>query len=632
MSSSHNKYFIIDFDSTFTQVEALDVLGEISLENSPDKASSLKKIKEITDLGMEGGLSFRDSLTERLAILKAKKEHLIPLIDALKQKVSKSFVRNRDFLNANANNIYIISNGFKEFVAPVVKDYGIDEEHVFANTFLFDSNDNIVGFDQNNVLSANKGKPTKIASLNLDGEVIVIGDGYTDYEIREAGAADKFYAFTENVQRASVIDKADKVLPNLDEFLYLEKMNTKLSYPKNRIKVLLVEGVHENAVKLMKEEGYEVEYILGGLDEDELCEKIKDVSILGIRSKTQVTKKVLENAKRLHAIGAFCIGTNQIDLVTCQQKGIAVFNAPYSNTRSVVELAIAEIILLMRNLPDKMRFMHEGQWDKSAKGSFEIRNKKLGIIGYGNIGTQLSVLAESVGMKVYYYDLEEKLALGNAIKCTSMEQLLNTADVVSLHVDGRPSNKNLIGAREIAQMKDGALLVNLGRGHVVDIDPLREALDSGKLKGAAIDVFPKEPKNNSQPFESSLKGAPNTILTPHIGGSTLEAQINIAAFVPENLISFINTGNTGASVNFPKIQVPVLESGHRLIHIHRNEPGMLAKIDKILADNKINILGQYLKTNEELGYVITDINKEYPKSVVKELKNIPGTIRVRMLY
>lgn len=626
------KNFIIDFDSTFTQVEALDILGEISLQDSPDKAAALQKIKDITDQGMGGSLSFRQSLTERLAILKAKKEHIEPLINELRKKVTKSFVRNAAFLETYKDHIYIVSNGFKEFIGPIVTEYGIKIDHVFANTFVYDDEDNIIGFDEQNVLSANDGKAAQIEALKLVGEVHVIGDGHTDYEIKSAGKADKFFAFTENVEREQVKSKADHITPSLDEFLYLHQMNTVLSYPKNRIKVLLLEGIHTNALELMREEGYEVELIASSLDEAELCEKIKDVSILGIRSKTQITSNVLDHAKRLHAIGAFCIGTNQIDLVTCQKKGIAVFNAPYSNTRSVVEMAIAEIIFLMRNLPDKMMGMHQGNWQKSAVGSFEIRNKKLGIIGYGNIGTQLSVLAESVGMQVYYYDLEEKLGLGNATKCNSMAELLSIVDVTSLHVDGRPSNKNLIGETQFSQMKDGAILINLGRGQIVDINALKANLDSGKLKGAAVDVFPVEPKNNKEPFESVLKGSPNTILTPHIGGSTLEAQVNIASFVPETIINFINTGNTGSSVNLPRLQVPVLENGHRLIHMHHNVPGMLAKIDKILADHKINISGQYLKTNDLLGYVITDIDKEYPKSVIKELKGIEGTIRVRVLY
>ncbi len=409
-------------------------------------------------------------------------------------------------------------------------------------------------------------------------------------------------------------------------------MSKKLSFPKNKIKVLLVEGIHQQAADLFRAEGYQVELINTGLDEDELIDKIKDVRILGIRSKTQITQKVLDHAPHLLAIGAFCIGTNQIDLEACQEKGIIVFNAPYSNTRSVVELAIAEIIMLMRNLPDKIMAMHRGEWQKSASQSNEIRNKTLGIVGYGNIGAQLSIMAEAMGMKVYYYDIEEKLALGNAVKCQSLHELLALADVVSLHVDGRPENKNMIGEKEFAAMKDGVIFLNLSRGFVVDVEALQKAIEKGKVRGAGIDVFPKEPKNNSQPFESVLIGQRNTILTPHIGGSTLEAQINIATFVPEQIISFINSGSTTTSVNFPRLQLPVLEQGHRLIHIHHNTAGVLARIDQVLASHGINIIGQYLKTNEKIGYVITDINKQYPPSVMEELRNIEGTIRLRVLY
>jgi len=406
----------------------------------------------------------------------------------------------------------------------------------------------------------------------------------------------------------------------------------KLSYPKKKIKVLLLEGVHINAKNTFFAEGFDVELVASSLDEEELCQRIKGVSILGIRSKTNITKKVLESADRLMAVGAFCIGTNQIDLEESTKKGIAVFNAPYSNTRSVVELAIAEIIMLMRNLPDKIRAMHEGVWDKSATNSFEIRNKNLGIIGYGSIGSQISIVAEAMGMKVYYYDLEEKLALGNAIPCKSLNELFSISDVISIHVDGRKENKNMIGDTQFSKMKEGVIFINLGRGHVVDISALKKHIDAGKIRGTAIDVYPKEPKSNNEPFESILKGAPNTILTPHIGGSTLEAQINIGSFVPNNLIKFINTGNTAGSVNFPQLQLPILENGHRLIHIHKNTPGLLAQLNNTLANHNINILGQYLKTTEEIGYVITDIDAEYPTKFIDELKSIIGTIKVRVLF
>ena len=627
-----NRYYVIDFDSTFTKVEALDVLGEISLASEENRQEILKEISDLTDKGMGGEITFRESLEKRLQLLKAHRKHLQPLIENLRKRVSTSFIRNKSFFQENHENIFIISNGIKEFIVPIVKEYGIREENVFANTFKYDEEGRIVGFDRNNILSRNNGKVEQLKSVNLQGDVYVIGDGYTDYEIKAAGLADKFYAFTENVERDNVLEKADHITPSLDEFLYLHKLNKVISYPKNRINVLLLENVHPDALKMMKNEGYNVTTVSGALDEEELSERIKEVSILGIRSKTQVTKKVLENAQRLIAVGAFCIGTNQIDLEECLKKGIAVFNAPFSNTRSVVELAIGEIILLMRNLPDKMTQMHQGNWNKSAGSSFEIRGKKLGIVGYGNIGAQLSVVAEAIGFDVYYYDVIEKLALGNATKCASLDELLEKVDIVSLHVDGRKENSNLIGAKEFSRMKDGVIFLNLSRGHVVDIEALQKNLTSEKVKGAGIDVFPEEPKTNEEGFESPLRNLPNVILTPHIGGSTLEAQENIGNFVPGKIIEYINTGSTTNSVNFPNLQLPILENAHRLIHIHHNVPGILASINNVLASHNINIVGQYLKTNETIGYVITDINKEYDKSVIKDLKEIKGTIRFRILY
>jgi D-3-phosphoglycerate dehydrogenase len=485
---SHLKHYIFDFDSTFTQVEALDELGRISLRNSPDAARILGEIKETTNRAMAGKLSFRESLEKRLDLLNAHRDHLPELIEVLSGKISKSIARNVDFFKNNSEDIFIISNGFKDFIEPIVAPFGIPADHVFANEFIYDPDGKITGFDKANVLTENNGKAKQIGKLNLQGEIHVIGDGHTDFEIKLAGVAHKFYAFTENVHREEVASQADHVTPSFDEYLYTNRMNTVLSYPKNRIKVLLLENINPAAQDLLSDEGYTVEVHPGGMDEEELCESIRDVSVLGIRSKTQVTARVLENARKLLSVGAFCIGTNQIDLVKCMLKGVTVFNAPYSNTRSVVELAIGNMIMLIRNLPDKIMAMHKGSWQKSAARSFEIRGKRLGIVGYGNIGTQLSVLAESLGMNIFYYDLEEKLALGNATKCNSLAELLSTVDIVSLHVDGRPDNLNLISAAELKMMKEGAILINLSRGHVVDIKALSEALDTGHIAGAAIGV------------------------------------------------------------------------------------------------------------------------------------------------
>ncbi|WP_421765620.1 phosphoglycerate dehydrogenase [Ekhidna sp.] len=629
---NQTKYFIIDFDSTFTQVEALDVLAEISLKDNENQANAIEEIKSITDQGMDGCMSFRESLKKRLDIVNANQKDLPELVDRLSKLVSPSFQRNTAFIDKYRDQIYIVSNGFKDFIVPIVSKFGIKEENVFANEFIYNEAGAIIGFNEENMLSANNGKPNQIASLNLKGEVFVLGDGYTDYEIKKAGLAHKFYAFTENVRREKILNEADHEAPSLDEFLFSQKLERAHSYPKNRIKALMLENIHEGAIQRLKNEGYQVEIYPAGMTEDELVKAIKDVSVLGIRSKTQVTKKVLDNAKRLLSVGAFCIGTNQIDLNAALKKGVAVFNAPFSNTRSVVELALAEIIMLMRNLPDKMSEMHKGKWNKSANGSFEVRGKTLGIIGYGKIGSQLSILAESIGINVQYYDLEEKLALGNATACPSLEHLLKSSDIVSVHVDGREENKLIIGSNEFELMKHGVVFVNLSRGHVVDVDALARYIENGKIHGASVDVFPEEPLSNDHPFQSPLMGLKNTILTPHVGGSTLEAQENIADFVPSKIIEYINTGSTTNSVNFPNITLPTLSQAHRFIHIHKNEPGILAEINNILAKHGINIGGQYLKTNDIIGYVITDIDKNYQEEVIKDLKLVQGTLRFRVLY
>ena len=625
---------VIDFDSTFTKVEALDELADIALKGNPKQQEIVSKIREITEKGMAGEIGFADSLKQRVSVLSANKIHIEQLIQFLKGKISDSFKRNKAFIKENASSILIVSSGFKDFIIPVVKDLGIPAENVYANDFIYDEDGNIIGYNSENLLSKDGGKVLLLKSLNLKGEVHAIGDGYTDYELRESGLANKFYAFTENVSREKVTAKADFVVPSLDEYLFLNGWSRAQSYPKSRIKVLLLENVHPKAVNAFKKEGFQVELLKGALDEEELIEKIKDVSILGLRSKTNLTKRVLEhpNAARLMCVGAFCIGTNQIDLGECEKRGIAVFNAPYSNTRSVVELSIGLMIMLTRNIVEKSNRMHAGIWDKSATNSYEIRGKKIGLVGYGNIGTQISVLAEALGMEVYFYDIVDKLALGNAKKCNSLKELLSTVDFVSLHVDGRKTNTNVIGAEQFSWMKQNVIFLNLSRGHVVDIQALVDAIKSGKVWGAAIDVFPYEPKTNDEEFINELRGLPNVILTPHIGGSTEEAQANIGEFVPSKLLQFMNNGSTYGSVNFPELQLPPLENAHRLLHIHQNVPGILAQINNVFAKYKVNIIGQYLKTTEKTGYVITDVTKEYADEIVKELKVIDHTIKFRMLY
>lgn len=632
MKQHTQKYFIIDFDSTFVKSEGLEDLAEIVLKDNPDKENILNQIKEITKLGMEGKIPFQESLTRRLEQLNIYKNHIEQVTKKLKKNISLSIKHNKAFFKKNKNQIYIISGGFKEYILPITSQFGIDPKNVFANTFVFDKYDKVVTYDKNNLLARLNGKVNLVKSLHLRGDVYVIGDGYTDYQIREMGQAKHFTAFTENVERSIVTQRADHIAPSFDEFLYVNKLPMSISYPKNRIKVLLLENIHETAVSAFEKEGYSIEYHTKSISEEELVKKIKDVYILAIRSRTQITPKVLQNANRLMSIGAFCIGTDQINLHRATKEGIAVFNAPYSNTRSVVELTLGEIIMLERRTFDKSTKLHNGIWDKTADNSNEIRGKKLGIVGYGNIGSQLSVLAEAMGMEVYFYDIVEKLPLGNAKKCKSMEELLKKCDIVTIHVDGNKNNKNLIGEKEFRTMKDNVIFLNLSRGFIVDLNALLKHIKNGKIRGAGIDVFPYEPKSADEPFVSELQNLPNVILTPHIGGSTEEAQYNIADYLSSKIIEYINTGNTYLSVNLPNIRLPEFNNAHRLLHLHNNVPGILAQINNVFAKQKINILGQYLKTNEEIGYVITDVNKKYDKEVLNEMKKIPSTIRFRVLY
>ena len=629
--NTKKRSYVFDFDSTLTKVEALDVLAEITLTNNPNKNAIIQEIIDITNLGIDGEISFTESLERRIQLLKANKADLSSLVDALKKQVSKSIESNKSFFEDFAENIYVISCGFKEFIDPIVKEYNIPSERVFANTFEFATDGEIIGFDANNPLSKHNGKIQCLKDMNLEGEIQVIGDGYSDYVTREAGIADTFFAYTENVSREKTTENADHIAPNLDEFLYVNDLPRNISYPKNRIKILLLENVHSDAFKKLSKDGFTVETVSKSLSEDELIEKIKDVHVLGIRSKTNVTKRVIEAAERLMVVSAFCIGTKQIDLEACKENGVVVFNAPYSNTRSVVELAIGEIIMLMRSVFQRSTEIHNGQWNKTAAGSREVRGKKLGIVGYGNIGKQLSILAEALGMDVCYYDVEDKLALGNATKIDELSELLAVSDVVTLHVDDNSSNKNFFGEKEISQMKDGAHLVNLSRGFVVNIEALVAALKSGKLAGAAVDVYPEEPRKNGE-FYTDLKGLPNVILTPHVGGSTEEAQRDIADFVPSKIMAYINSGNTVDAVNFPNIRLPRQTKAHRFLHIHKNVPGVMAKINKVLAEYNLNIIGQYLSTDSSVGYVITDLDKEYNTAVLEELRKIEGTIKFRVLY
>lgn len=405
------------------------------------------------------------------------------------------------------------------------------------------------------------------------------------------------------------------------------------SYPKEKIRILFLENISDAAVKNFRQHGYvQVEKITKALTEDELTEEIKDVHILGIRSKTQVTKKILDAAKKLQAIGCFCIGVNQVDLKAATKNGVVVFNAPYSNTRSVAELVIGLAIMLIRRIPDKNKAAHEGIWMKDAKGSYELRGKTLGIIGYGNIGSQVSVLAEALGMKVLFYDVETKLPLGNASDGKTLKEVLSKADVVTLHVPETSQTKNLINKNNLKYFKKGAILINYARGEVVDLDALRKALLEEHIGGAAVDVFPWEPEKNGDRFQTPLQDLPNVILTPHIGGSTEEAQMNIGEDVSVKLFNYLEKGMTFGSHTVPALALPPQEGSHRILHIHKNVPGVLSEINTQLSKHKINIVGQYLKTNEDIGYVVLDVDKQLSNRALQLLKEVKDTIKVRMLY
>ncbi len=409
-------------------------------------------------------------------------------------------------------------------------------------------------------------------------------------------------------------------------------MSGPTSFPKHRISVLLCEGIHPVGVERFRQEGFAVEVVDRALEPDELAERLRGVHVLGIRSKTRVTAEALADAPRLLTVGAFCIGTNQIDLAAARRRGVCVFNAPHANTRSVAELVIALVVMSLRGLYPRIAAAHAGRWMKSARGSREVRGRSLGIVGYGHIGQQVSILAEALGMRVLFHDVVDRLALGNARPCADLEELLAASDVVSLHVPGGEATHHLIGAAELARMRPGAILINTSRGTVVDLEALAAALDSGRLGGAALDVFPAEPASNDQPFDVLLRGRENVLLTPHIGGSTEEAQVGIGREVSARLVRLVNNGSTMGAVNFPEVAVGPMREHHRILHTHRNVPGVLQQVNALFADRGINVASQVLATREDVGYLVMDTDRSATREMVERLRALPETLRVRPLF
>jgi len=613
-----NPYFIIDFDSTFTQVEALDVLAGIVLAHSPRREEVVRAIQEITDLGMNGELDFRESLIRRLNLLRAHREDIHRLAEDLKALISPSFQRNRKHLAALRDTVYVVSNGFREFIVPVVESYGLLAQNVYANTFRFDESGLITGFDTENPLSRSGGKPTVIRDLQLQGDVYVIGDGANDLEIWKAGYANKFYLFTENVEREKVRQEADHAAATVDEILYELNLARSLSYPKTRIRVLLLEGVGPQAVAAFEEEGYQVEVAPPGLTDRELAARLPQVNILGLSSRRTVTEDMLRHTRRLISIGVFSSDASRINLEACSRRGIAVFNAPFSHVRPVCEFTMGNILWLSRG--------------REGSPGRQIRGKVLGIIGYGKIGAQLGLMAESLGMDVLFYDIDDRVPLGNHRKCTQLGELLQRADFVSIHISDSPANYRMFSDATFQALRPDSSVLYSGNAEAVDLDALLRHLQAHPNAGCALDLHADRLSQDSRATLEEVRRFGRVLFTPGISALTEEAEEDRAAFIPAKINEYLNTGNTMGSLNFPNIFLPSLKNAHRLLHIHQNVPNVLARINQIFAAHRINILAQSLQTSGPVGYVVTDVDLQYPEALLDEMRGIGETIWFRVLY
>lgn len=604
-------WFVFDFDSTFTQVEAMEELAAISLANDPDKDLLIEKIKQLTDLAMEGKMPFSKSLKARIALLSAKKYHLNMLVNRLRKRVSTSFSRNKAFFKAHKGRVIIISGGFKEFIEPVVKPYFIEPDCVFANTFVFDKKNNIIGANEQNPLAQELGKVKLLRQLKLSGNIVMVGDGYTDFQVYESGIAHEFYAYTENISRAIVVEQSALVAPSLDEILFQHKLPMALSYPKTRIKALLWGEETWQAEAALKREGYQITK-LKGLVEPKLLQKAYMQSSLLLFSPNNANLERQLKACAQNGHWPMCAGIwgewDQTEIYRNWAKnGLAVFASSYAHTRSVAELALMHLLHLNR-----------------FKGE-ELLGKRLGIIGYGHSGSLLSVMAAHLGVEVYYYDLDDKPAMGNAKRVKQLPELLRKCELVVLTAGSRFTKELIIGTKEIKAMQNGALLVQLSYDSHVDLAAVKEALHQQKLGGYAADFIEEDARK-------LFAKLPNVQVSYMARLATKQTQENIATSLTERLLGFMNKGDTQGSINFPEMQLPALQHSHRFIHVHQNKPGVLAQINSILAAHKINVSGQYLKTNEQIGYVITDVSKEYPSKAIADLKAIAETIKFRVLY
>ena len=638
---------IFDFDSTLINAEGNVLLLAHALERgqSPNKAELLEKLEELTRLATNGSIALVRAMSERYALTTLESGDVNAVAGEIIKTINPGIRETLDALRKRDKHIFVFSTSPEPIVRPVTDALGIPAENVLTNRLRYDKSGGILGIDESAPLCMTLGKVFVAEQLRtqerLEGPTAIVGDGFSDLSVKKNGMADMFVYYGGSVDREDIrlqadfaINRFDQLLPLLsspEEYRPVKSQAELTDEDMHTPQVVLLENIHAIAVDNLHDAQYDVGSYQPAWSEEELLAKAAHANVLGLRSKTKITASVIEHLHDLWLIGAFCIGTNQIDLEAATAAGVPVFNAPYSNTRSVAELVVGETIMLMRRTFEKSAAAHAGEWLKKAEGSTEIRGKTVGIVGYGHIGSQVSVLLENLGMTVLFHDIADKLPLGNALKVKDLYELLEKSDIVTLHVPDTPETRGMIGEKELVHMKRGTFLINASRGKVVDVEALRKMLEYGHLAGAAVDVFPQEPADNKEPFTTPLQGMPNVILTPHIGGSTLEAQQNIARYVSEKMISFIRTGCTMGSVNFPEVELPRVENTHRILHIHKNVPGVLAKINSVFARRNINVEGQILQTRGSIGYLIVDVDRDVSHQVFEIMKHITETVRVRRI-